>query len=190
MKIYQIFTVFIFFVSFGGYCQSSTQDFDEELDSQKNKIESIKKEIERTKKRILKEEKKEKTVARKVTILGEEIFLINRLLTEIEKEIQSIRRAITRYEREEKNIRTKITKTEEKIAKNEEELSFVRNRYANRAVYTYKRGTLSILEKLLSSTSWRQAVYRSHYLYLISEIESQIQGRLKTLLAEINKQKE
>ena len=190
MKIYQIFTVFIFFVSFGGYCQSSAQDFDEELDSQKNKIESIKKEIERTKKRIIKEEKKEKTVARKVTILGEEIFLINRLLTEIEKEIQSIRRAITRYEREEKNIRAKITKTEEKIAKNEEELSFVRNRYANRTVYTYKRGTLSILEKLLSSTSWRQAVYRSHYLYLISEIESQIQGRLKTLLAEINKQKE
>ncbi len=71
MKIYQIFTVFIFFVSFGGYCQSSAQDFDEELDSQKNKIESIKKEIERTKKRIIKEEKKEKTVARKVTILGE-----------------------------------------------------------------------------------------------------------------------
>jgi septal ring factor EnvC (AmiA/AmiB activator) len=84
----------------------------------------------------------------------------------------------------------RLQKRKKKIAKNEEELSFVRDRYANRAVYTYKRGTLSILEKLLSSTSWRQAVYRSHYLFLISEIESQIQDRLKTLLAEINKQKE
>ncbi len=114
MKIYQIFTVFIFFVSFGGYCQSSAQDFDEELDSQKNKIESIKKEIERTKKRIIKEEKKEKTVARKVTILGEEIFLINRLLTEIEKEIQSIRRAITRHEREEKISVLRLQKRKKK----------------------------------------------------------------------------
>ena len=74
MKIYQIFTVFIFIVSFGGYCQSSAQDFDEELDSQKNKIESLKKEIERTKKKIIKEEKRKKLLLGKSQFLEKKFF--------------------------------------------------------------------------------------------------------------------
>ena len=190
MKFSQIFIVFIFIVSFGGFCQSSVQDFDEELDSQKNKIEELKKEIEKTKKRIKAEGKQESSVTRKISNLGEEIFLMNRLLSEIEKEKQSLRRTILTLEKEEKSLRTSIKKTEEELFENEEELSLVRNRYATRVVHTYKRGTLSVLEKLLSSTSWRQAVYRSHYLYLVSEIEAQTQDRLKTLLTEIKKQKE
>lgn len=190
MRIFSLICIFLSMLSLGTVCQSSSQDFNDELDSHKNRIEELKKEIEDTKKRIKAEEKKESSVVRKVSNLEEEIFLMERLLAEIEREKKTIRKAIAGLEQEEKALRSRIAKTEEKLFENEEELSLVRKRYANRVIHTYKKGTLSILEKILSSTSWRQAIYRSHYVSLISEIESQTQDKLRSLLTKIKKQKD
>ena len=37
----------------------------------------------------------------------------------------------------------------------------MRDRYKQRVVNTYLKGRVSDLEKVLSSTSWRQAIYRT-----------------------------
>ena len=45
------------------------------------------------------------------------------------------------------------------------------------------------MERVLSSTTWRQAMYRTHYLKIISEIEQKLTKKIEKLLIEIGQQK-
>ena len=73
------------------------------------------------------------------------------------------------------------------IKKKEDELNTVRDRYKQRVVNTYLKGRVSDLEKVLSSTSWRQAIYRTQYLKIISSIEQKMTNEIEDLLLMINK---
>jgi septal ring factor EnvC (AmiA/AmiB activator) len=155
--------------------QTATRDFDEELEYQSQAIQALKKEIAATKKRIAREGRREQTAARTISNLEEQISLIDRLLTEINREINLNQQ--------------RIKELEQNISDQEQELEQLRRRYEQRVVYAYKQGSLSPLERVLSSTSWRQAVYRTHYLKLISGIERQTQARINSLLVDIGQQK-
>ena len=61
----------------------------------------------------------------------------------------------------------------------------IRDRIRN----TYLKGRVSDLEKVLSSTSWRQAVYRTQYLKIISSIEQTMTKEIEGILLTINKDK-
>jgi len=155
--------------------QRSQQDFEKELKAQSSAIEALRNEIEATKKRIQSEERKEKSTVRKVSNLSEEISLLQRLVKEIDKE--------------ERLLVADITRTENQILKSELELDTLRARYARRLNKIYKKGQLTNLEKVFSSTSWRQAIYRSKYLKIIAEIDQKTYDTIKSLLVEIGKQK-
>ena len=155
--------------------QRSQQDFEKELKAQSSAIEALRNEIEATKKRIQSEGRKEKSTVRKVSNLSEEISLLQRLLKEIDKE--------------ERLLVADITRTENQILKSEVELDTLRARYARRLNKIYKKGQLTNLEKVFSSTSWRQAIYRSKYLKIIAEIDQKTYNTIKSLLVEIGKQK-
>ena len=45
------------------------------------------------------------------------------------------------------------------------------------------------LQKVFSSTTWRQAIYRTHYLKVISDIEKQLTKKIEKLLVDISRQK-
>ena len=155
--------------------QRSQQDFEKELKAQSSAIEALRNEIEATKKRIQSEDRKEKSTVRKVSNLSEEISLLQRLVKEIDKE--------------ERLLIADITRTENQILKSELELDTLRARYARRLNKIYKKGQLTNLEKVFSSTSWRQAIYRSKYLKIIAEIDQKTYDTIKSLLVEIGKQK-
>ena len=155
--------------------QRSQQDFEKELKAQSSAIEALRNEIEATKKRIQSEDRKEKSTVRKVSNLSEEISLLQRLVKEIDKE--------------ERLLVADITRTENQILKSEVELDSLKARYARRLNKIYKKGQLTNLEKVFSSTSWRQAVYRSKYLKIIAEIDQKTYNTIKSLLVEIGKQK-
>ena len=155
--------------------QRSQQDFEKELKAQSSAIEALRNEIEATKKRIQSEDRKEKSTVRKVSNLSEEISLLQRLVKEIDKE--------------ERLLVADITRTENQILKSEVELDTLRARYARRLNKIYKKGQLTNLEKVFSSTSWRQAIYRSKYLKIIAEIDQKTYDTIKSLLVEIGKQK-
>ena len=155
--------------------QRSQQDFEKELKAQSNAIQTLRNEIEATKKRIQSEDRKEKSTVRKVSNLSEEISLLQRLVKEIDKE--------------ERLLVADISRTENQILKSEVELDTLRTRYARRLNKIYKRGQLTNLEKVFSSTSWRQAIYRSKYLKIIAEIDQKTYDTIKSLLVEIGKQK-
>ena len=155
--------------------QQSQVDFEKELKQQNNAIESLRNEIEATKKRIQSENQKEKSSSKRVINLSEEISLLQRLVKEIDKE--------------EKLLVADIARTESQIIKSEVELDTLRVRYGRRLTKMYKKGQLSNIEKILSSTSWRQAIYRTKYLKIISDLDQKTTNTIRSLLIEIGKQK-
>ena len=157
------------------WSQRTDQDFKKELEAQSSAIQSLRNEIKATQKRIQSEERKEKSSARKVNNLSEEIALLQKLVKELNKE--------------EKLLSADISRTERKINASETDLDTLRSRYARRLKTIYQKGQISNLEKILSSTSWRQAIYRAKYLKIIAEIDNNTHDTIRSLLIEIGKQK-
>ena len=62
-------------------------------------------------------------------------------------------------------------------------------RYEKRVINSYLKGRLTDIEKVFSSTTWRQAMYRNHYLKIISDIEKKMVKKIEKLLVEISRQK-
>ena len=172
--IIRIFIISIAFICLA-FSQRSQRDFERELKAQNSAIQSLKDEIETTKKRIKSENKKEKSSVRKVSNLSEEIGLLQKLVKELAKE--------------EKLLQTDISRMERKINESENSLEELRKLYAKRLSSMYKKGQISNLERVLSSTSWRQAIYRSKYLKIISKIDRETHDIIRSLLIEVGKQK-
>ena len=155
--------------------QTKQRDYNEELRYQNDAINKMKKEIEELSSKLRKANINEKSTTKRITNLDEEIALINKL-------IQSLKE-------EEKINRDKVNILKKNINTKESELSILKKRYEARVVSTYQKGRVSDLEKVLSSTSWRQAVYRTQYLKVISSIEQKMTKEIESLLIRVNKDK-
>ena len=107
----------------------------------------------------------------------------------MDEEIALVNRFVQSLKNEEKRTKGRILVIEKNIRSKEEELELLRLRYEQRVINTYMQGRLSQLEKVLSSTSWRQAVYRTQYLKIISEIEQEMTKKIESLLLQISKDK-
>ena len=174
MKIFN----YIILVSFC-FCflnaQSSQRDYNEELRYQNDAINKMKKEIEELSSKLRKANINETTTSKRITNLDEEIALVNKLIQSLKKE--------------ETSNRNKVNVLKDRIKTKEDELELLRTRYEQRIVNTYQKGRVSDLEKVLSSTSWRQAVYRTQYLKIISSIEQKMTKDIENILLTINKDK-
>ena len=90
---------------------------------------------------------------------------------------------------EEGKTREKIFQLRNEILDKEQSLDALRKRYKERVVNSYLKGRLTDLERVFSSTTWRQAIYRAQYLKVISDIEKKMTKKIERLLIEISKQK-
>ena len=174
MKIFN----YIILVSFC-FCflnaQSSQRDYNEELRYQNDAINKMKKEIEELSSKLRKANINETTTSKRITNLDEEIALVNKLIQSLKKE--------------ETSNRNKVNALKDRIKTKKDELELLRTRYEQRIINTYQKGRVSDLEKVLSSTSWRQAVYRTQYLKIISSIEQKMTKDIENILLAINKDK-
>jgi len=155
--------------------QSPQRDYDEELRYQNDAINKMKNEIEELSSKLRKTNIIETTTSKRIINLDEELALINKLIQSLKKE--------------EDATKNKINILKKDIKKKENELNTMKDRYEQRVVNTYLKGRVSDLEKVLSSTSWRQAIYRTQYLKIISSIEQKMTNEIEHLLLMINKDK-
>lgn len=155
--------------------QTSKRNYDDELRGQNKAINALRDEIKVLQNKIRKAESKEKTVTNRISYLDEEISLIEKLIRALKKE--------------EEQTQVEILKLKKDINSNENQLENLRIRYEKRVVNTYLKGRLTDLEKILSSTTWRQAMYRTHYLKIISDIEKDMTVKIERLLIDISQQK-
>ena len=132
--------------------QSSQRDYNEELRYQNDAINKMKKEIEELSSKLRKANINETTTSKRITNLDEEIALVNKLIQSLKKE--------------ETSNRNKVNVLKDRIKTKEDELELLRTRYEQRIINTYQKGRVSDLEKVLSSTSWRQAVYRLSLIHI------------------------
>lgn len=170
------FTIIILiFLSGFALSQKSAKEFDEQLQEQDKTINALKNEIAKTRQEIKEQQNIERSTAKRISSLEKEMSLTSQLINKL-----------TRVER---YTRSQISKLEQYIPENERMLDTYLNRYEKRAVEIYKKGSPTSLVKLLSSSSWRQAVYRVRYMKIISDIEKIMQDSIQLLLVDIFNQK-
>ena len=175
MKIlHHIIILIILFLSILN-SQTSKRNYDDELRGQNKAINALRDEIKVLQNKIRKVDSQEKTVTNRISYLDEEISLIEKLIRALKKE--------------EEQTQVEILKLKKDINSNENQLENLRIRYEKRIVNTYLKGRLTDLEKILSSTTWRQAMYRTHYLKIISDIEKDMTVKIERLLIDISQQK-
>ena len=176
-KIMKIFIIAIFIFSCVNliYPQKDDRDFNEELRYQNEAINSLKSEIKKLRSKVKTAESRERTTVNRITSIDKEITLTGELINSLKNE--------------EEKTRTKILQLKNDILKNENELEAVRDRYEKRVMNSYLKGSLTELEKVFSSTTWRQAMYRTYYLKIISDIEKKMAKRIEKLLVDISRQK-
>lgn len=155
--------------------QSDERDYDEELRYQNDAINALKTEINQLRSKIKTAESRERSASTRISSLDEEISLTAKLLRSLKNE--------------EEKTRKRIFQLKSDILKNENELESLRSRYKKRVVSSYRKGRLTDLEKVFSSTTWRQAIYRTQYLKIISEIEKKLTKQIEKLLIQISQQK-
>lgn len=174
MKIF-IIAIFIFSCVNLIYPQKDDRDFNEELRYQNEAINSLKSEIKKLRSKVKTAESRERTTVNRITSIDKEITLTGELINSLKNE--------------EEKTRIKILQLKNDILKNENELEALRNRYEKRVMNSYLKGSLTELEKVFSSTTWRQAMYRTYYLKIISDIEKKMAKRIEKLLVDISRQK-
>ena len=167
--------IFLTFFSQFIIAQSDERDYDEELKYQNNAINALKTEINQLRLKIKTAESRERSASTRISSLDEEISLTAKLIRSLKSE--------------EEKTRKRILQLKSEILKNENELESLRVRYKKRIVNSYRKGRLTDLEKVFSSTTWRQAIYRTQYLKIISDIEKKLTNQIESLLIQISQQK-
>ena len=155
--------------------QSDERDYDEELKYQNDAINALKTEINQLRLKIKTAESRERSASTRISSLDEEISLTAKLIRSLKIE--------------EEKTRKRILQLKSDILKNENELESLRTRYKKRVVNSYRKGRLTDLERVFSSTTWRQAIYRTQYLKIISDIEKKLTNQIERLLIQISQQK-
>ena len=167
--------IFLTFLSQFIIAQSDERDYDEELKYQNDAINALKTEINQLRLKIKTAESRERSASTRISSLDEEISLTAKLIRSLKSE--------------EEKTRKRILQLKSEILKNENELESLRVRYKKRVVNSYRKGRLTDLEKVFSSTTWRQAIYRTQYLKIISDIEKKLTNQIESLLIQISQQK-
>ena len=155
--------------------QSDERDYDEELRYQNDAINALKTEINQLRLKIKTAESRERSASTRITSLDEEISLTAKLIRSLKSE--------------EDKTRKRILQLKGDILKNEKQLESLRARYKKRVINSYRKGRLTDLERVFSSTTWRQAIYRTQYLKIISDIEKKLTNKIEKLLIQISQQK-
>ena len=167
--------IFLIFSSQFIIAQSDERDYDEELKYQNDAINALKTEINQLRLKIKTAESRERSASTRISSLDEEISLTAKLIRSLKSE--------------EEKTRKRILQLKSDILKNENELESLRARYKKRVVNSYRKGRLTDLEKVFSSTTWRPAIYRTQYLKIISDIEKKLTNQIERLLIQISQQK-
>ena len=174
MKIF-ITILFTLIYSEIGFAQSDDRDYDEELRYQNDAINALKLELKQLRSKIKTAESRERSTANRLSSIDKEISLTGKLIQSLKYEEEKARKTIYQLKND--------------ILENENKLEALRIRYKKRVLKSYKKGRLTDLQKVFSSTTWRQAIYRTHYLKVISDIEKQLTKKIEKLLVDISRQK-
>lgn len=162
-------------VSTSVFSQKSSGEIQQDIDSRNAQIQSLREEI--------------REVEDKIIFKQKEAISTTEILLNLENKISLTEKLIHSLNREEQFISGLIYEAELRIVKMETTLEKLKNQLTRRLQHLYINGRPSLLETILLSNNWNNAIYRIKYLDVLAEHEKKLRAELKTTLAELEEER-
>jgi murein hydrolase activator len=148
-SIYKILSILIFITSI------LFPQEDGQIEEKKSQLSVLRNEISQLENELSKKTQSEKESFEVLDNYNKQAFLLNKVINNLRKEETAKQRGIN-------NLKSKIKYIED-------EITLLKENYANYVVALYKKGSYNEMESIINAESLRQALVRAHYLRKFSE---------------------
>ena len=156
----------VFFLFSIGFLFAQERNFEEEIEDTEKQIQLLQASIKKNNEEIQKVTSQEKTTSQ--------------LLSITKRNIRDSKNLITAYNKKLKLYNLQLTNLQTAVDKNNKEILTIKDNYKERSINIYKKKDTKMNNSIFTANSFSQAVYRIKYYNILSNINREMLGKLKT----------
>ena len=156
----------VFFLFSIGFLFSQERNFEEEIENTEKQIQLLQASIKKNNEEIQKVTSQEQTTSQ--------------LLSITKRNIKDSKNLITAYDKKLNLYNLQLTNLQTAVDKNNKEILTIKDNYKERSINIYKKKNTKMNNSILTANSFSQAVYRIKYYNILSNINREMLGKLKT----------
>ena len=156
----------VFFLFSIGFLFAQERNFEEEIEDTEKQIQLLQASIKKNNEEIQKVTSQEKTTSQ--------------LLSITKRNIRDSKNLITAYNKKLNLYNLQLTNLQTAVDKNNKEILTIKDNYKERSINIYKKKDTKMNNSIFTANSFSQAVYRIKYYNILSNINQEMLGKLKT----------
>mgnify|MGYP001372329133 FL=1 len=156
----------VFFLFSIGFLFAQEKNFEEEIEDTEKQIQLLQASIKKNNEEIQKVTSQEKTTSQ--------------LLSITKRNIKDSKNLITAYNKKLNLYNLQLTNLQTAVDKNNKEILTIKGNYKERSINIYKKKDTKMNNSIFTANSFSQAVYRIKYYNILSNINQEMLGKLKT----------
>ncbi len=156
----------VFFLFSIGFLFAQERNFEEEIENTEKQIQLLQASIKKNNEEIQKVTSQEQTTS--------QLLLITK------RNIKDSKNLITAYDKKLNLYNLQLTNLQTAVDKNNKEILTIKDNYKERSINIYKKKNTKMNNSIFTANSFSQAVYRIKYYNILSNINREMLGKLKT----------
>ena len=156
----------VFFLFSIGFLFAQERNFEEEIEDTEKQIQLLQASIKKNNEEIQKVTSQEQTTS--------QLLLITK------RNIKDSKNLITAYNKKLNLYNLQLTNLQTAVDKNNKEILTIKDNYKERSINIYKKKDTKMNNSIFTANSFSQAVYRIKYYNILSNINREMLGKLKT----------
>ncbi len=156
----------VFFLFSIGFLFAQERNFEEEIENTEKQIQLLQASIKKNNEEIQKVTSQEQTTS--------QLLLITK------RNIKDSKNLITAYDKKLNLYNLQLTNLQTAVDKNNKEILTIKDNYKERSINIYKKKDTKMNNSIFTANSFSQAVYRIKYYNILSNINREMLGKLKT----------
>ena len=156
----------VFFLFSIGFLFAQERNFEEEIENTEKQIQLLQASIKKNNEEIQKVTSQEQTTS--------QLLLITK------RNIKDSKNLITAYDKKLNLYNLQLTNLQTAVDKNNKEILTIKGNYKERSINIYKKKDTKMNNSIFTANSFSQAVYRIKYYNILSNINREMLGKLKT----------
>ncbi len=156
----------VFFLFSIGFLFAQERNFEEEIENTEKQIQLLQASIKKNNEEIQKVTSQEQTTS--------QLLLITK------RNIKDSKNLITAYDKKLNLYNLQLTNLQTAVDKNNKEILTIKGNYKERSINIYKKKNTKMNNSIFTANSFSQAVYRIKYYNILSNINREMLGKLKT----------
>ena len=156
----------VFFLFSIGFLFAQERNFEEEIEDTEKQIQLLQASIKKNNEEIQKVTSQEKTTSQ--------------LLSITKRNIRDSKNLITAYNKKLNLYNLQLTNLQTAVDKNNKEILTIKDNYKEKSINIYKKKDTKMNNSIFTANSFSQAVYRIKYYNILSNINREMLGKLKT----------